>query len=156
MTTSESDCNRVSSKLDAELEANTGTWVPVDEVSVMPTMGKVKLRMVVFAGGVSEMETLSKASPFPQFVMHRLCVPLQEESERTAANTAKTRYFLEFMQTPHDGFGGHLWRLCAAGFSPPTLYSSPLFVTYGKLQIAQILTLAAQEWPGWGCAIVSS
>jgi hypothetical protein len=32
-------------------------------------MGKVKLRMVVFAGGVSEMETLTAALPLPpQFV----------------------------------------------------------------------------------------
>ena len=32
-----------------------------------------------------------------------------------AANTAKTRYFLGFMQTPHDRFGRHQWRRCAAG-----------------------------------------
>jgi hypothetical protein len=71
---------------------------------------------VVFVGGVSEMETLSEALPFPpQFVTQRLCRPLQEESKRAAANSAKTRYFLEFMQTPHDGFHRHLWRQRAAG-----------------------------------------
>jgi len=71
MTTSESDCKRVSSKLAAVLEENTETWVPVEEVSVIPTMGAVKLRMVVFAGGVSEMDTLSIVLPFPQFVTQR-------------------------------------------------------------------------------------
>ena len=82
----------------------------------MPTIGKMKLTTVVLAGGVSEMETLSIALPFPpQFVTHRLCTPLQEESDRIAANTAKTTYFLEFIQIPHDGFGRHLWRRCAAG-----------------------------------------
>jgi hypothetical protein len=102
--------------LDAVPEESTETWLPDDEVSEIPTMGKVKLRTVVFVGGVSEMETLSKALPLTvQFVTQRSFTPLQEEIERTAANTAKTRYFLEFMQTPHDGFGCHLWRLCAAG-----------------------------------------
>jgi len=58
----------------------------------MPMIGKVKLTIVVFVGGASEMETLNNASPFTtQFVVHRLCTPLQEESDRLAANTAKTR-----------------------------------------------------------------
>jgi len=92
MTTSESDCNRVNSKFAAELGENTETDVPLEVVSLIPVIGKVKLRMVVFAGGVSEMEMLSKASPFgTQFVTHRLCTPLQEESDRLAANIAKTR-----------------------------------------------------------------
>jgi hypothetical protein len=91
-TTSESACNRVSSKLAAELGENTETDVPLAVVSLIPVIGKVKLRMVVFAGGVSEMETLSKASPPGlQFVVQRLWTPLQEESDRLAANTAKTR-----------------------------------------------------------------
>src|SRR5579859_2492109 len=72
-TTSESVCNRVNSKLDAVPEENTETWLPDDEVSEIPTMGKVKLRTVVFVGGVSEMETLSEALPFPpQFVTQLL------------------------------------------------------------------------------------
>jgi hypothetical protein len=97
-------------------EENTETWLPDDEVNEIPMMGNVKLATVVFAGGVSEMETLSKALPFPpQFVTHRLCVPLQEESDRIAASTAKTRYLLELMQTPHEGLGRHQWRRCAAG-----------------------------------------
>jgi len=92
MTTSESDCNRVNSKFAAELGENTETDVPLEVVSLIPVIGKVKLRMVVFAGGVSEMEMLSKASPLgTQFVTQRLCTPLQEESDRLAANTAKTR-----------------------------------------------------------------
>ena len=94
--TSESDCSRVSSKF--AVEPKTETSVPVEVVSLIPVMGRVKLRMVVLAGGVSEMETLSIAFPGPQFVTHRLCVPLQEDSARAAANTAKSRYFLGFMQ----------------------------------------------------------
>jgi hypothetical protein len=102
-TTSESDCKRVNSKLAAVPEENTETWLPDDEVNEIPMMGKVKLATVVFAGGVSEMETLSKALPFPpQFVTHRLCVPLQEDSDGIAASTAKTRYLLELIQTPHE------------------------------------------------------
>jgi hypothetical protein len=59
--------------LAAVPEENTETWLPVDEVNEMPTIGKVKLTTVVFAGGVSEMETLTKASPFgTQFVTQRL------------------------------------------------------------------------------------
>ena len=89
-TTSESDCSRVSSKF--AVEPKTETSVPVELVSLIPVMGKVKLRMVVFVGGVSEIETLSIALPFTtQFVTHRLCTPLQEESDRIADNTAKTR-----------------------------------------------------------------
>jgi hypothetical protein len=73
-------------------EESTETWLPDDEVNEMPMIGKVKLTTVVFAGGVSEMETLSKASPPGlQFVVQRLWTPLQEESDRLAANTAKTR-----------------------------------------------------------------
>ncbi len=69
-------------------------------------IGKVKLTIVVFVGGASEMETLNNASPFTtQFVVHRLCTPLQEESDRLAANTAKTRYFLELMQHPTTDLG---------------------------------------------------
>lgn len=98
-TTSESDCNRVNSKLAAVPVENTETWLPEEEVNEMPTIGKVKLTTVVFVGGASEMDTLNKALPFPpQFVVHRLCVPLQDESDRIAANSAKIRYFLEFMQ----------------------------------------------------------
>jgi hypothetical protein len=115
-STSESDCNRVNSKLAAVPEENTETLLPDEEVNEMPTMGKVKLTTVVFVGGVSEMETLSKAlPPGLQFVVHRLCTPLQEESDRLAANTAKTRYFLELMRTPHDGFHRHHWRQRADG-----------------------------------------
>jgi hypothetical protein len=118
-TTSESDCNRVNSKLAAVPVENTETWLPDEEVNEMPTIGKVKLTTVVFVGGASEMDTLTKALPFPpQFMTHRLCEPLQEESERITAKIAKTRHFLEFMQTPHDGFGRHLWRRCAAGIPP--------------------------------------
>jgi hypothetical protein len=91
-TTSESDCNLVNSKFAGEPGENTETSVPVEVVSLIPVMGKVKLRMVVFAGGVSEIETLSIALPLGlQFVVQRLCTPLQEESDRLAANTAKTR-----------------------------------------------------------------
>ena len=116
ITTSESDCNRVNSKFAAELGEKTDTSVPVEVVSFIPVMGAVKLRMVVFAGGVSEIEMLRAASPFPtQFVTHRLCTPLHEESDRTAATTANARYFLGFMQTPHDGFRRHQWRQRAAG-----------------------------------------
>jgi hypothetical protein len=62
------------------------------------------------------METLSEALPLGlQFVTQRLCTPLQEASDTTAVNTAKTRYFLEFIQTPHDGFHRHQWRQRAAG-----------------------------------------
>jgi hypothetical protein len=50
--------------------------------------------------------------------------PLQDESETTAASTAKTRHFLEFMQTPHDGFGRQPRRLCAAGI--PQQHSIPV------------------------------
>lgn len=71
-TTSESDCNRVNSKLDAVPEETTETWLPEDEVNEIPTIGRVKLTMVVFAGGVSDMETLSKALPVTlQLVTHR-------------------------------------------------------------------------------------
>ena len=112
--TSESDCNRVNSKF--AVEPKTETSVPVEVVSLIPVMGKVKLRMVVFAGGVSEMEMLRAALPVgTQFVTQRSFTPLQEDSDRTAAITAKTRYFLGFMQTLHDGFGRHLWQRCAAG-----------------------------------------
>ena len=98
-TTSESDCNRVNSKLAAVLVENTETWLPDEEVNEMPMIGRVKLTTVVLVGGASEMDTLTKALPFPpQFVTHRLCVPLQEERDRIAASTAKTRLFLELMQ----------------------------------------------------------
>jgi hypothetical protein len=117
-TTSESDCNRVNSKFAAELGENTETDVPLAVVSLIPVIGRVKLTTVVFLGGVSEMETLSIALPPPQLVVHLFFVPLQEERDRIAENTIKTRYFLEFIQTPHDGFGRHLWRRCAAGIPP--------------------------------------
>ena len=96
---------------------NTETWPPDEEVSEIPTIGRVKLTTVVFVGGVSEMETLSEAlpPPPPQLEVHGFFTPLQEESDRIAANAAKATYFLEFMQTPHDGFGRHQWRRCAAG-----------------------------------------
>jgi hypothetical protein len=71
-TTSESVCNRVSSKLDAVPEESTETWLPDDEVNEMPMIGKVKLKTVVFTGGKSEMDTLSKALPLTlQLVTHR-------------------------------------------------------------------------------------
>jgi hypothetical protein len=118
-TTSESGCNRVNSKLAAVLAENTETWLPEEEVSEIPTIGRVKLTTVVLVGGVSEMETLSMALPLPpQLVVHLFFVPLQDESDRIAANTAKTRYFLELMQTPHERLGRHLWRRCAAGIPP--------------------------------------
>jgi hypothetical protein len=96
----ESDCNRVSSKF---AEENTETWLPVVGVSVIPTTGKVKLRMVVFAGGVSEMVRLSKELPLTvQFVMQVVFSPLQEFSVRKAARAANRRDFFEFIDTPHD------------------------------------------------------
>jgi hypothetical protein len=141
-TTSESDCNLVNSKFAGEPGENTDTSVPVEVVSLIPVMGRVKLRMVVFAGGVSEMEMLSEALPLPPPPVLPFFTPLQAEIDRTPASTPKTRYFLEFMQTPHDGFHRHHLAAKGSWNSPPTLYPSPHHRTHGKPGIAQILTSA--------------
>ena len=71
-TTSESVCKRVNSKFTGELGENTETEVPLAVVNLIPVIGRVKLTTVVFVGGVSEMEILREALPFPpQFVTHR-------------------------------------------------------------------------------------
>lgn len=108
-----SDCSLVNSRVAPE---KTETWLPVVGVRVIPEMGKRKLRTVTPVGGVSESVRFSVPLLPPQFVTHRLCVPLQEESDRIAAKIAKTTYLLDFIQTPHVGLGRHLWRRCAAGF----------------------------------------
>jgi len=91
-----SDCSLVNSRVAPE---KTETWLPVFGVRVMPEMGNRKLSTVTPVGGVSDSVRLSVPLFPPQFVTHRLCVPLQEDSARAAANTARSRYFLGFMQT---------------------------------------------------------
>lgn len=100
-----SDCNRVSSKSVEGFDENTDTALPLDGVSVIPIIGKLKLTTLVFVGGVSEIVMLKFALPPPQFVVHELFKPLHELTAKTAASAANKSIFFEFIAHPTPGFG---------------------------------------------------
>ena len=68
----------------------------------MPRIGSEKLRIEVFAGGVSEIVRLSFVLPPPLQSVQEFFNPLQELRVTLAANAIKRRDLFKFMHTPHD------------------------------------------------------
>ena len=78
------------SKVAPAVDENKGTGLPVDGVSVTLKIGSEKLMMEVLAGEASEMDTLTAALPFWQFVVHPLKGPLQEVKARVVRTRMET------------------------------------------------------------------
>lgn len=103
---------------------------PAEGVSETELITTAKERIEVLGGGVNGSAASVRFSepllPTVQLVVQTFFTPLQDESERTAASTARTRHFLGFMQTPHDGFDRQPWRKRQLEFPNNTLlYSLP-------------------------------
>jgi hypothetical protein len=109
----ESLCKRVRSTPKEEAFSGMVTSLPPAEgVNETELTATAKERIEVLGGGVNGSAAKVRFNeplppPPPQLVVQGFFTPLQEESERLAAIAAKTRHFLGFMQTPHDGFHRH-------------------------------------------------
>src|SRR5882672_8688731 len=125
----ESLCKRVRSTPNEELFNGMVTSLPPAEgVNETELMSTAKERIEVLGGGVNGSAASVRFNdpllPPVQLDVHTFFTPLQEVSDRNAAITAKTRNFLGFIQTPHDGFHHHHWRQRAAGI--PQQHFTPL------------------------------
>src|SRR6267154_4513790 len=92
----ESLCKRVRSTPNEELFNGMVTSLPPAEgVNETELMSTAKERIGVLGGGVNgSAASVRFNEPSllpPQFVVHTFFTPLQDESDRLAANTAKTR-----------------------------------------------------------------
>jgi hypothetical protein len=108
-TSEESVCSRVISKLAFDVGENMGIGLPLDGVSVIPTIGIVKLSKLTPVGGVSNIEIDTVALPVgPQLVQGGDDFkPLQEVSATAAVTARNASKPLERMHTPHD----RIWRV---------------------------------------------
>ena len=100
----ESLCSRTRSKEGIVVGEKTLTRLPVvAEVRLMPMMGRLKLKKLAPAGGVSRIVTVKLALPLVHPVVHVLPLgkPLQEEIRKTAAKNDNERR-IRFIEHPTE------------------------------------------------------
>ena len=100
-SSAESVCRRVAST--DETAVVIATALPDDGVKLMPTMGRVKLRISTPVGGVSYIviERLALPPP-PQFVVQVLFGPLQDDNDRAAIARRNRNAHFQFIEHPVD------------------------------------------------------
>ena len=100
----ESGCRRTRSKEGIVVGEKTFTGLPVvAEVRLMPMIGRLKLKKLAPAGGVSRIVTVRLALPPVQPVVHVLPFgkPLHDEIRKTAAKKDNERR-IRFIEHPTE------------------------------------------------------
>jgi hypothetical protein len=79
---------------------DTGLLEEDEGVRLMPTMGRLKLRMLVPVGGVSKIVMVTLALPLLLQLVQTLLTPLQEDNDSAAIATTSVNALFQFIEHP--------------------------------------------------------